>query len=98
RQPVAWTGPAPVRAEGPGADMFHDATGARRPVVAVLDSGAGEHPWLGEDTVVRDPHVLGQPISCVPAPSLPVEDPEIGGLSAPLTGPLDPVAGHGTFI
>ena len=47
RQPVNWTGPAP--------QPRHGHRRGRRPVVAVLDTGVGEHPWLGDEHVTRDP-------------------------------------------
>ena len=99
RQPVMWAGAAPQRRLADGGSPYRAADGTRRPVVAILDTGVGEHPWLGDDVVVRDPQVLGAPIGCFAPPTARVEDSEIGGMSlAPLTGPLDPVAGHGTFI
>ena len=95
----------PRRALPAGDTPWVAGDGVRRPVVAVLDTGVGEHPWFDDDLetrgtiVVRDPELLGQPLSTLPPTEYPYEDPEIGGVSvSPLTGPLDPVAGHGTFI
>ena len=64
----------------------------------MLDTGTGTHPWLGDPVVVRDPRVLGVPIGPHPAQH-DLRDSEIGGMAVdPLTGGLDPAAGHGTFI
>jgi subtilisin family serine protease len=66
-------------------------------VVAILDTGVGEHTWLPEDDVVeRDVvDVLGDRIGLTD----PAEDPEAHpDLVGPLDGTMDPVAGHGTFI
>ncbi|UXW84932.1 S8 family serine peptidase [Microbacterium azadirachtae] len=96
RTPVAWTGPAPLRTPLPA--------GARRPVIAVLDTGCGAHPWFGNlpgaapgaDPVLihRTTH-SGEPLGL----DDPATDPETHpSLTDPLDGRLDPVAGHGTFI
>ncbi|MBZ2198374.1 S8/S53 family peptidase [Occultella gossypii] len=85
RQPVAWLGPEPAPRNDPKV---------RRPVVAVLDTGVGEHPWLGSDVVIRDPEVLGLPLGL---PRL-VPDTEETGTANPLVGGLEADAGHGTFI
>jgi hypothetical protein len=86
RAPVNWLGAEPHRtAELP----------TRRPVVAVLDTGAGSHPWFGEHIVVRNPSVLGETIGIVG----PGNDPEQTGVIVdPYEGVLDSDAGHGTFI
>ena len=96
RQPVAWTGAAPARAPLPA--------GARRPVVAVLDTGCGAHPWFGnlpgsapdaDPVLITRTSLTGEPLGL----SDPATDPETHpSLSEPLDGHLDPVAGHGTFI
>lgn len=96
RQPVTWTGAAPARSPLPA--------GTRRPIVAVLDTGCGAHPWFGNvpgtpppaDPVLIDPMSLtGEPLGL----SDPATDAESHpSLSDPLDGHLDPVAGHGTFI
>jgi subtilisin family serine protease len=85
--------------------------GSPRPVIAVVDTGIGTHEWFGTysvvpgesdggDVVIRDAALPdGRPLGTYPVPEHPEDDAEIGGTStAPLTGPLDPVAGHGTFI
>lgn len=86
RQPVNWVGPAP-RAR------FTDGK-VRRPVVAVLDTGVGAHPWFADSHVLRNVQVEGMPLDV--APSTP--DSEVIGVTDPLIGLLDPDAGHGTFI
>lgn len=75
--------------------------GGRRPVIAVLDTGVGIHPWLTEeprdfntkhdDFVFRvDPARWGQ---------IPIPDPEANPRQLQkLRGTLDSHAGHGTFI
>lgn len=79
RQPVNWIGAAPLRTHRDG----------RRPVVAVLDTGVGSHPWLTPDCVQVQPMVLDTP----------VEDAEVSGVTLdPYEGLLDSDAGHGTFI
>lgn len=84
RQPVAYTGPGPVRS---GAK-------APRPVVAVLDTGCGIHPWFGGDVLVSAGE-LGGTIGIDDPASDPETHPALGD---PLNGVLDPAAGHGTFI
>jgi hypothetical protein len=88
RMPVTWLGPRPARRREDELD------GARRPVVAVLDTGTGQHPWL-DDVVERNPRCGTLPIG--------LTDPETdverrGVVSGRLTGSLDIEAGHGTFI
>lgn len=88
RTPVRWVGPAPTRL---GAAQLGRR---RRPVVAVLDTGTGLHPWL-DDVVDRAP-------TCGPL-RIGLTDPEtdferLGVVSGGLTGSLDIEAGHGTFI
>lgn len=64
----------------------------RRPVVAVLDTGCGPHPWLAE-AVLRDVELDGVRVSD------PGADLETGGdLAGPVDGARDVLAGHGTFI
>ncbi|MFD6177923.1 MULTISPECIES: S8 family peptidase [unclassified Isoptericola] len=109
RAPVRWLGAAPTRHVRDDGDMRRTPDGAARPVVAVLDTGIGTHDWFGtydadggsdgNGVVIRDALLDGEPIGTYPAQRYPEEDAEIGGSStSPLTGPLDPVAGHGTFI
>jgi subtilisin family serine protease len=79
RQPVSWLGASPLRTERRG----------RRPVVAVVDTGVGTHPWLPPDIVRLQPMVL----------DVPIDNPEATGVTVDrYEGVLDPDAGHGTFI
>ena len=55
---MAYVGPPPARRQD------NEFTDRRRPVVAVLDTGCGRHPWL--DGVVREDVSLdSQPIGYV---------------------------------
>lgn len=84
RQPIAYAGPRPARS---------DQVQGERPVVAILDSGCGQHPWL--DFVQRHVSLDGKAIGYVGV----ADDPEVGGdYVGPLDGGLDPISGHGTFI
>ncbi len=68
--------------------------GGRRPVVAVLDTGCGSHPWL-DGHVRHDPVMPYWPIGRTD----PATDPEVyGDQAGPYDGFLDDAAGHGTFI
>lgn len=103
RNPVAMLMPQPVRP--PAATL----TGGRRPVVAVLDTGIGYHPWWnGQDPT--DPIIevsqdfqdllaqqeLADPNMVQPYP---LDDPrEVQNVVQPLLGLLDSHAGHGTFV
>jgi hypothetical protein len=89
RAPVNWLGAPPHRTAD--ADL-----GCRRPVVAVLDTGAGAHPWLNDNKiVVRNPSVMNELIG-LPDPVN--ESEQTGVVDDPFEGELDPDAGHGTFI
>ncbi|MEJ3750780.1 S8 family serine peptidase [Actinomycetes bacterium KLBMP 9797] len=68
------------------------ALGFRRPVVAVLDTGCGPHPWLDE-AVRRDVTLDGVRVSD-PGSALDTD----GDLAGPVDGMRDVLAGHGTFI
>ncbi|MBO0980780.1 S8/S53 family peptidase [Microbacterium sp. SD291] len=84
-QPVTYLGPAPARRH----------PNATPPIVAVFDTGAGEHPWLA-DAVIEPRLRSGEPIGIDPAsPTDPERDPS---LAEPLDGIFDDAAGHGTFI
>ena len=87
RMPVTWLGgvPAPT-----GSTM----TG-RRPVVAVLDTGVGEHDWLRAPDVVLGATVAGRAIGL--GPDVPSSE-LTGVVTDALLGGLDRDAGHGTFI
>ena len=87
RAPVTWLGrpPAPARSTRTG----------RRPVVAVLDTGVGQHDWLREPDVTVGATVAGKAIGLgrdVPQAEL------TGVVTDALLGGLDRDAGHGTFI
>jgi len=88
RQPIAFTGPPPYRR--PDAEI----TG-RRPVVAILDTGCGAHPWFEGGIVRTDVKIDGDQIGYFD----PETDPEAAGdYVGPLDGSIDDLAGHGTFI
>lgn len=93
---VTYIGPVPPRAE-------KLPKGARRPVVAFVDTGCGEIPgWLPAETgsskdIVR--RRLPSPTGGVIGIDDPSTDPEkYGDQSGPLDGFLDAAAGHGTFV
>ena len=81
---MTWPGRRPV-----------DSSATWSPTVALLDTGLGEHPWFDRD-VDRDPRLHGVPIGLRFDPD---DDPERSGVTLdPVNRPLDPMAGHGTFI
>jgi Subtilase family len=84
RTPVMWIGAEPHR-------TVDDEMPCRRPVVVILDTAVGSHPWLPESIVDRHPRVRGERIGT-----------RIGGGAGfdedPFEGVLDTDAGHGTFI
>ena len=82
RSPVAWLGEPPFR---------HDPASSRRPVVAILDTGVGQHPWLNKKVVCQHAEVGSLPIGLAGEDDGTSDD-------DPLTGVLDSAAGHGTFI
>ena len=64
----------------------------RRPVVAVVDSGLGQHPWFdGDPTVQVGGDFHGAPLG---GPNTDGGD----GVMNAMTGAMAPLAGHGTFI
>lgn len=84
-QPVTYLGAKPTR-------RHPDAI---RPIVAVFDTGWGEHPWL-KDAVIEPRLGAGEPIGIEPeSPTNPERTPS---LAEPLDGIFDDAAGHGTFI
>lgn len=89
RMPVAWVGPKPARRRK------RQLRGARRPVVAILDTGTGIHPWLSDKVVDRAPTCADLPIGLT-KPETDIE--RKGVITGELTGSLDIEAGHGTFI
>ncbi len=85
RAPVSWVGEPPD---------YQSAWEGRRPVVAVLDTGCGQHPWLVEG-VTKDIEYGGIHAGVTD----PATDPErTGDVVGPMDGALDSHAGHGTFI
>ena len=87
RAPLAFLGHPPAPAPGEAR--------TRRPVVAVLDTGLGAHPWLTEPWVTLGASVNGQRIGL----GADDPDPELTGVvNDPLGGGLDKDSGHGTFI
>jgi hypothetical protein len=103
RNPVAMLMPPPAR---PAAKSL---AGGRRPVVAVLDTGIGPHPWWS-DQDPADPVIewsqdfqdqLAQQETADPGnvEPHPLDDPwEVQDVVQPLLGLLDSHAGHGTFV
>jgi subtilase family protein len=105
RNPVALLMPRPVRPK------VASLPGGRRPVVAVLDTGIGPHPWWnGQDPtdpiyeVAQDFQTqlanveigIGQLSPTQPSPlSSPFETPDE---IDPLLGLIDSHSGHGTFV
>jgi subtilisin family serine protease len=87
RQPVNWVGDAPART--PDNELT-----CRRPVVAILDTGCGSHPWL-DQYVIKNPSIMGVPLGLTDPATAPDNT---GVISDPYLGEIDPVAGHGTFI
>jgi hypothetical protein len=88
RQPVAWLGAEPNR---------QDQLSCRRPVVAVLDTGVGDHPWLpvGQYSCIKRNVSFGKTSLGLPDPA---GAETTGVVSHPLEGVLDAYSGHGTFI
>jgi subtilisin family serine protease len=88
RQPIAYVGPAPSRRP---EEEFETS---RRPVVAVLDTGCGDHPWL-KPVVNRSITLDGAAIGYTDDQTDPEKYPDQVG---PLDGGIDEYSGHGTFI
>lgn len=88
RAPVRWVGPRPARL------TEEQLGGRRRPVVAVLDTGTGRHPWL--DDVVECTPTCGPLRIGLTDPATDIE--RRGVVTGGLTGSLDLEAGHGTFV
>jgi len=89
-------GAVTVLTEPPARSAPAHVPGGRRPVVAVIDSGVGPHPWFadsGEDPFWTDARTLGW----TGGPTGPTTDQGSGDLT-PADHTLDSHAGHGTFI
>lgn len=90
RMPVVWSAPDPRTASSARAS-------AHTPVVAVLDSGIGAHPWFAAEgegfTRFRGPGTAAEVISELDAPGTSAALPD-----DPLNGGLRTLAGHGTFV
>jgi subtilisin family serine protease len=84
---VAYVGPAPLRCSD------GEVTG-RRPVVGVLDTGCGPHPWL-TGVVHTDVKLGTTPIGRTDAGTDAETIPDQLG---PFDGVIDTLSGHGTFI
>lgn len=107
RNPVQVLMAAPPRATS-GADL----PGGRRPVIAIVDTGIGEHPWLPVGTPAGDPVVeVSQDfqdwitdhennlIATTGAAIVPLDSPyEVRNELQPLLGLTDSHSGHGTFV
>jgi hypothetical protein len=105
RNPVRVYVPKPKRCDDPAS-----LPSGRRPVVAVLDTGIGDHPWLtmtGSDPVIeistqfqallsdQEAAVAIASGAAAPPALTPFEERD---LIQPLLGLTDSVAGHGTFV
>ena len=86
RQPVNWVGPPPTNRYGP------ETKSVRRPLVALLDCGVVQHPWLDSEHVEHNPTVMRQPLGLRAEPS------DTTGTSDTLVSDLQADAGHGTFV
>ena len=86
RAPVAWVGGAPHR---------RTALPHRRPVIAILDTGVGEHPWFPDAVITRGLSVNGETVGI----DDPATAPDVTGvIDDPYQGLLDSDSGHATFI
>lgn len=91
REPSLHVGPVPRRSLGSGATPWVSDSGVQRPVVALVDTGIGAHPWFDSShVVIRDAEIDGQPIG-----TFTEDEPSTG--HEPSTE-LAPYVGHGTFI
>ncbi|WP_281964687.1 S8 family serine peptidase [Serinicoccus marinus] len=78
------------------SDPTRKPRGRRAPVVVIPDTGLGEHPWFaGGDLASERRSLLGWPVL---PDGRPDPWPEGTGVVDELTGALDPLSGHGTFI
>lgn len=103
RDPVAMLMPQPVR---PKASTL---PGGRRPVVAVLDTGYGPHPWWNNqdsaDPIIEGAQDFQDLLAAVeigelsPTQPSPLNSPlETQDEIDPLLGLIDSHSGHGTFV
>ncbi|GAA0904490.1 S8 family peptidase [Virgisporangium aurantiacum] len=97
---LAYSGPRPVAlplvnkpARGKKRERDLEHVG-RRPVVAVVDTGCGSHPWLNHG-VYRE--TLGS-MGTVAGGNTFDQAEQLGNALGRLDGMRDPFAGHGTFI
>lgn len=91
REPSQHVGPVPRRTLANGLVPWLSDEGVLRPVVAVVDTGIGVHPWFdSSQVVIRDAEVDGRPIGTY------TDDEPVTG-HEPRTE-LAPYVGHGTFI
>jgi len=91
--------PVAVLASPPRRRPLAEVPGGRRPVVVVLDTGIGTHPWLNPTGDPQDHFWVDATPSWHPHwEDLVGPEPEDDGISKPLVGTLDSHAGHGTFI
>lgn len=96
RVPATYPGAAPVRTAD-GTSPLTTWDGVDRPVVAILDTGIGRHPWFDAPgtVVLRDAKLDGRAIGTYPEEDV---DAEREGRRDGEASHLDPYAGHGTFI
>lgn len=96
RVPAVYPGSPPLRALD-GTSPLVTVSGVERPVVAVLDTGIGAHPWFDAPStvVLRDAQLDGRPIGTYPEEDV---DAERDGRRDGHASHLDTFAGHGTFI
>ncbi|MGE9808745.1 S8/S53 family peptidase [Janibacter sp. G1551] len=98
RTPVMWSAPDP-RLTAPKV--------AHVPVVAILDTGVGPHPWFTADDGVTFLDGITEDVECDQQPigirahvgtGTPTDPEYRGVVTDPLNGGLDRQPGHGTFI
>ena len=91
---VAGRTPVSVPLPDPAAHL-PEKRATRRPVVVVPDTGIGAHPWFGASSGVEQlDMLLDADLRRAPGEV----DPEGSGVRQDLSGVLDALSGHGTFI